>query len=54
VKYPEFIRAYSVRMPSVMWLLGAGASAASGIPTADWMTWDFKRRIYAQSRPAIE
>ena len=37
-------------MPSVMWLLGAGASAASGIPTADWMTWDFKRRIYCSEQ----
>ncbi|MBE0609451.1 MAG: SIR2 family protein [Dehalococcoidia bacterium] len=50
MKYSEFIRAYPVRMPSVMWLLGAGASAASGIPTADWMTWDFKRRIYCSEQ----
>jgi hypothetical protein len=29
-----------------MWFLGAGASAASGIPTAGDMIWDFKRRLY--------
>ncbi len=30
-----------------MWFLGAGASAASGVPTASHMVWDFKRTIYA-------
>jgi SIR2-like domain len=29
-----------------MWLLGAGASAAAGIPTAGQMILDFKRRLY--------
>jgi SIR2-like domain len=29
-----------------MWLLGAGASAAAGVPTADQMTWDFKRTLF--------
>lgn len=29
-----------------MWLLGAGASASSGIPTAGDMIWDFKRTLY--------
>jgi hypothetical protein len=33
-----------------MWLLGAGASAASGIRTAGDMIWDFKRRIYCSEQ----
>ena len=33
-----------------MWLLGAGASAASGILTARDMIWDFKRRIYCSEQ----
>lgn len=30
----EFLRVYPVRAPNLMWLLGAGAPAATGIPTA--------------------
>lgn len=29
-----------------MWFLGAGASAAAGMPTASQMIWEFKRLIY--------
>ena len=29
-----------------MWLLGAGASATAGVPTAYHMIWEFKRAIY--------
>jgi hypothetical protein len=29
-----------------MWFLGAGASFASGIPTAGSMIWEFKRQLY--------
>jgi hypothetical protein len=37
-----------------MWLLGAGASAASGIPTADNLIWQFKRSIFCtQQRASI-
>jgi len=42
----EFLRMYPLRAPSVTWLLGAGASTASGIPTAGDMIWDFKRKLY--------
>lgn len=42
----DFNRVYHVRAPSIMWLLGAGASAAANVPTAGDMTWDFKRRLY--------
>jgi hypothetical protein len=38
-----------------MWLLGAGASAAAGIPTAWDMIWEFKQRIYvSQKRVSLE
>jgi SIR2-like domain len=42
----EFFRAFPLRAANLVWLLGAGASAASGIPTAGYMIWDFKRRLY--------
>lgn len=29
-----------------MWLLGAGASASAGLPTAGQMIWQFKQRLY--------
>jgi len=42
----EFLRLYQVRAPQIMWFLGAGASAAAGVPTAYHLTWDFKRTLY--------
>ena len=33
-----------------MWLLGAGASASAGIPTAWDMVWDFKQQLYVSQR----
>lgn len=42
----EFLRRYVTRAPGLMWLLGAGTSAAAGIPTAGDMVWDFKRFLY--------
>lgn len=33
-----------------MWLVGAGASSAAGVPTADDMTWDFKRRLFCSEQ----
>lgn len=33
-----------------MWLLGAGASAAAGIPTAGDMIWEFKQRLFVSQR----
>lgn len=35
-----------------MWFLGAGASAASGIPTADNLIWQFKRSIFCTQQRA--
>jgi NAD-dependent protein deacetylases, SIR2 family len=52
---PEFLRAFPLRAQNLMWLLGAGASAASGIPTAYDMIWDFKRRLYcAEQRVSLQ
>ena len=48
--YGSFRNAFPLRAPRLMWLLGAGASAAAGIPTAGDMIWDFKRRIYSERR----
>ncbi len=33
-----------------MWLLGAGASASAGIPTASDMVWEFKQLLYVSQR----
>ena len=41
-----FVRAFQVRAPKLMWLLGAGASAAAGIPTAWHLIWRFKQMLY--------
>ena len=46
---PEFLRAYPLRSPNIMWFLGAGASASSGIKTAYHMIWDFKARMYCSA-----
>ena len=51
----EFLRVYAARGPNLGWLLGAGASATSGIATAEDMVWDFKRTIYcAEQRVPIQ
>ena len=42
----RILSAFPLRAANLVWLLGAGASAASGIPTAGYMIWDFKRRVY--------
>jgi hypothetical protein len=50
----EFLRLYQVRARQIMWFLGAGASAAAGVPTAYHLTWEFKRAIYcAEQRISI-
>jgi hypothetical protein len=46
----EFLRLYPMRSPNLMWLLGAGASAAAGISTAYHMIWEFKRAIYCSTQ----
>src|SRR5262245_42761845 len=46
----DFARRFAMRAGKVMWLLGAGASAAAGIPTAWDMIWEFKQQLYASQR----
>lgn len=43
----ELARIHVVRGPQLMWLLGAGASAAAGVATAGQMIDEFKQLIYA-------
>jgi SIR2-like domain len=47
---PTFLRKFEQRAAGLMWLLGAGASRASGIKTAGDMIWDFKSRLYRSGR----
>jgi SIR2-like domain len=46
----DFARRFSQRGGNLMWLLGAGASAAAGIPTAWDMIWEFKQQLYVSQR----
>jgi hypothetical protein len=46
----EFARIYQVRGPQLMWLLGAGASANAGSPTAEDMILEFKASLYASQQ----
>lgn len=46
----DFARRFAMRAGNLMWLLGAGASAAAGIPTAEDMVWDFKQRLFISQR----
>lgn len=46
----DFARRFSLRARSLMWFLGAGASASAGIPTAGDMLWEFKQLLYVSQR----
>lgn len=46
----DFARRFSMRSQNLMWFLGAGASAAGGIPTASDMLWEFKQALYVSQR----
>src|SRR6266853_3292906 len=46
----DFSRRFSLRAPNLMWLLGAGASASAGIPTAYDMVWEFKQLLFVSQR----
>lgn len=48
----DFARRFSMRPGRLMWLLGAGVSAAAGIQTAWDMIWRFKRELYITQRKA--
>jgi hypothetical protein len=49
IEYLEFLNFFPQRAPRMMWLLGAGASVTSGLPTAGTLIWDFKRQIYCNA-----
>src|SRR5579885_819171 len=42
----DFVRRFAMRTGNIMWFLGAGASASSGIATAGDMIWEFKQRLF--------
>lgn len=42
----DFARRFSLRGAKLMWLLGAGASNAAGLPTAHDLVVEFKRKLY--------
>jgi len=46
----DFARRFGMRAGSLMWFLGAGASASAGIPTAWHMIWEFKQRLFVSQR----
>lgn len=46
----DFARRFSMRSGNLMWLLGAGASASAGIPTAWHMIWEFKQQLFVSQR----
>lgn len=46
----DFARRFSMRSPNLMWLLGAGASASAGLPTAADMIWQFKQELFVSQR----
>ncbi len=46
----DFARRFSMRGGNLMWLLGAGASASAGIPTAEDMLWEFKQQLFISQR----
>lgn len=46
----DFARRFSLRAGNLMWLLGAGASAAAGIPTAGDMIGEFKQQLFISQR----
>jgi len=46
----DFKRSYPLRASNIMWFLGAGVSAASNVPTAFDMIWDFKRSLFSSEK----
>lgn len=50
IESDDFARRFSLRGGNLMWLLGAGASAAAGIPTAGDMVWEFKQQLFISQR----
>jgi hypothetical protein len=50
IAWDDFARRFSMRSASLMWFLGAGASASAGVPTASDMVWEFKQQLFISQR----
>lgn len=51
----EFVRVVDRRGADLSWFLGAGCSVSAGVPSAEQMILDFKRRLYsAEERVALD
>lgn len=50
VEADDFARRFSLRASNMTCLLGAGASAAAGVPTAWDMIWEFKQQLYVSKK----
>ena len=53
VEVGTFVRQWAVQCPKIGWLLGAGASAAARVPTADHIMMDLLLRMYADAHGLI-
>ena len=49
----DFCRRFGLRAKSLMWFLGAGASASAGIPTASDLIWEFKRDLFVSQQRRV-
>lgn len=47
---PEFVRLYPLRAKNIAWFFGAGTSVAAGMPSANDLVWEFKRKIYCSEQ----
>ena len=52
IQSDDFTRRIAMRGQHLMWFLGAGVSAAAGVPTAMDMIWDFRQLLFATQRRA--
>lgn len=50
IEADDFARRFTLRTQKLMWLLGAGASASAGVPTAMDMVWEFKQQLYVSQK----
>ena len=50
IQLDDFTRRIAIRGRNLMWFLGAGASAAGGVPTAMNMIWEFKQLLFVTQR----
>lgn len=53
IRADDFARRFSRRAANLVWLVGAGASASAGIPTAGDMIWEFNEVSPWTSKEAL-